>query len=104
MERLKHTRLMKNVTVTSLLFILTIGRMLRSLWRSGANRTDRGVRSRLLARAIDRYSVARKLSVGTEVIFTNERTGGVWAPVTDVRHEVSGEALTEMAALIAELP
>jgi uncharacterized protein (DUF2235 family) len=47
---------------------------------------------RRIIKAFEKQSVARKLPMETVVIFTQERAGGYWVPVAEVKHEVSGEA------------
>jgi hypothetical protein len=103
MKKLMRRRLVNYIGNSTILSVFTIGRILRSLFRWIRRRNDRRWRLRRIPKAIEKCSVARRLSTGTEVIFTQERTGGVWVPAAEIKHEVSGEALTEMATLIADL-
>jgi hypothetical protein len=103
MEKLMQRRLIKSIGNYIVLSVFTIGRIFRALFRWMRSGNDRSWRLKRIIKAIEKHSVARKLSMGTEVIFTQERTGGVWVPSTEIKHEVSGEALTEMATLITDL-
>jgi hypothetical protein len=103
MKKLMRRRLVNYIGNYIILSVFTIGRILRSLFRWIRRRNDRRWRLRRIPKAIEKRSVARRLSTGTEVIFTQERTGGVWVPAAEIKHEVSGEALTGMATLIADL-
>jgi hypothetical protein len=102
-EKLRRFRQIKHTTMIIVTAVLTVGRVLGPLIRGA--KMGRKARARLTAlpRAIDECSPSRRVSVPTEVIFTNDRTGGAWERAEKPAWLVTGEAIAAIESFIADL-
>jgi hypothetical protein len=102
-EKLKRFRQIKYTAMIIVTAVLTVGRVLAALIRGAERGRKARARLKALPRAIDECSPSRRVSVATEVIFTNDRTGGAWERAEKPGWLVTGEAITAIESFIADL-
>jgi len=102
-EKLKRFRFLKHFGMLIVTLIFTTGRIFIKIIQNLKNWRKRKRRLNALSKAINKLSVSRKVSIGTEIIFTNDGIGGTWEQTLEPKWIVTEGTIEAIEFMIAQL-